>query len=276
MLDVLIWTALCGIVLEVIAPSLFTTSKGGANDQMIGIVLLPIAMVLDALVYAIFRNTPGKWLCGIQVLSVTGQRTSPSKYLHRNFKIYVFGLAFGIGLIALFTLIHSYRKVASEQLVSWDKELDTRALRVRGGTWRTVVTASLYLLLLVSLIALGVSAANSTPEQQLQDAAESINKSAPKMIDEATRLDGAEVDPGLVLQYNYTLVRVSGNETELAAVNLELQAALHQKVAEFFCTSADLRPLRDFGGTLRYRYSDKSGQVVGAIGVSNSDCSRTQ
>lgn len=160
-LDLLIWCAICGAALMPIAPSLFVGD--GSFDQLRALLVIPFGVALDAVIYAVFRNTPGKWLCGIKVLSATGQRISAWKYFDRNFRVYTFGLAFGIPIIALFTLINCYQRVSSGRLASWDEKLETKVTRTRHGHWRTIVVASAYLVALVCLEMLTAARPVTTP-----------------------------------------------------------------------------------------------------------------
>jgi hypothetical protein len=74
-----------------------------------------------------------------------------------------------------------------------------------------------------------------SPEQQLSDIVADINKTTPHQANSVSRLDSAEVAPGLVLQYNYTLTTVSGDEDEMAAVRLKLQS-IREGALQYFCT----------------------------------------
>lgn len=40
-----------------------------------------------------------------------------------------------------------------------------------------------------------------------------------------------------------------------------------------FCTDSEMQIVRDLGGTMRYRYSDKNGELLGTLEVSKRDCS---
>lgn len=275
MLDVLLWCAVCAILLGFFAPSLFNVLVGlpeQSNNQLLGLFILPIAMLADALCYGVFAATPGKWLCGIRVEDLDAQRIPFTIYLRRNFGVYFYGLAMGIGIVALFTLARNYNKVKSGRLTSWDENTTLRVNRAHGGALRTTVTAVLYFAVFFGLVAVGEVYGNKTPEQQLEEAAALANKGSPKMVDEATRLDSISTAPGRVVQYNYTLIGVSGNEVELAAVNLELQANVRPRVVSNFCKSADMKFVRDRDGSVRHRYLDKNGELVATFEASKSDC----
>jgi len=241
---------------------------GRTGDQIFWMILLPFAMVTDALIYAGFGNTLGKWLAGIKVRNIAGSKLSFAQYLRRNFHLWFSGLALGIGIIALFTFISNHRRVKTGHLTSWDHAVESRVLRVRGGIGRTTVTACFYVVLIGSLAALGFSA-SKTPERQLQDIAATVT---PEMVDKDTRLDGASAGPGRVLNYNYTLIFVSADDLNLATVNSNLQGSLRQELVQTFCNSWAARGLRALDLTIRYRYFDKNGQLIGTIETSKRDC----
>ena len=275
MFDVLLWCAVCGFLFGFFAPSFFTALRGlpgQSNNQLLGLMLLPVAMFADALCYGVFANTPGKWLCGVRVEALDAQRIPFTVYLRRNFGVYFSGLAMGIGLVALFTLLHNYNKVKAGRLTSWDENATVRANRAYGGALRTTVTAVLYFAILFGLVAVGVAYGTKTPEQELEEAAVLANKQGPKMVDEVTRLDSISIAPGRVVQYNYTLVGVSGAEVERAAANIELEANVRHTVVSNFCKSPDMRFIRDRDGSVSYRYLARNGALIGTIKASKSDC----
>jgi hypothetical protein len=111
-----------------------------------------------------------------------------------------------------------------------------------------------------------------SPEQQLSDIVADINKTTPQQANSVSRLDSAEVAPGLVLQYNYTLTTIPGDEDEMAAARLKLQS-IREGALQYFCTSPAGAAVRKFGGTTRYLFSNENGQPIGAFKLSDSDCS---
>lgn len=269
-LDLFVFFLAIGYVVVRLVSGAFANDNRIAN-QALAFALVPAAMVLDAVIRAIFGNTPGKWLCGIQVISTRGREISFPRYLNRNLRIYLFGLALGLPVISLFTAIHNHAKVSQGHPTSWDYDLETDVVRVRAARWRTPVTASAYILLVVLFWLRVTYVASLTPDDRLREWVAQINSAAPKMLDATTRLDGAEiVSPGPVLQYNYTLTSVSGSDQQM----LEARAAtLRPKLVEDFCTSARMQLVRDAVRGVRYQYSDMNGVLVLAVDISRRDCS---
>jgi uncharacterized RDD family membrane protein YckC len=122
MLDVFLFLLLVAIPVAALFPVFYANVTHVADGQLLYLLGLPFAMVLDAIVYLLCGNTPGKWLGGIRVLDVNGRKVGFTQYLKRDFMVYFLALGFGIGLVALFTLISSHKKSGSRQ----DSELGSR------------------------------------------------------------------------------------------------------------------------------------------------------
>ncbi|NBQ67609.1 MAG: tetratricopeptide repeat protein [Nitrosomonadaceae bacterium] len=86
----------------------------------IGILSLPIALVLDALLYRIFGNTPGKALLGLKVERLNGKSLSLTQYSDRNFSLWSSGLAFGFPLFNLFTMARQWNRLGKGLQASYD------------------------------------------------------------------------------------------------------------------------------------------------------------
>jgi hypothetical protein len=235
-----------------------------------GVVLLPFAMGIDTLIYALCGNTLGKTLAGIRVLDLFGQRLDAKRYLGRDFKLYFYGIGAGLPIIALFTLVHSYRKARKGELLSWDLERGTRPTRIGVGIWRVAATALLYMASLAGSLALAVIAAmGPSPDQVVDSGVVAVNKLVPKMIDASTRLDGAERGPGLTIQYNYTVLSAKAAE---AVSHARVRQRLHDQALNNLCTNDKMKPLKEAGATLRYRYADTYHLEIGTVEVVASDC----
>src|SRR5215469_7534846 len=86
-LDVILWALLLTLVCGALVPQVLDIGAGlgeRANDQILGIIVLPFVMAADALSFALFGNTPGKWLAGLTVRDAAGGRLARWSYLKRN------------------------------------------------------------------------------------------------------------------------------------------------------------------------------------------------
>jgi len=85
-------------------------------------LFLPFQLMLDAIIYWLIGNTPGKALLGLKVRLVDTSPLSFSQYLSRNLTIWGSGLAFGLPLINLFTMAHQARRLGKGQQTSYDTD----------------------------------------------------------------------------------------------------------------------------------------------------------
>jgi hypothetical protein len=92
------------------------------------------------------------------------------------------------------------------------------------------------------------------------------------MVDSDTRFDSAQVEPGPTFRYNYTFMNVSLQTLDANKFMASLNGSLHQKFSKDLCTSPEMKFFRDAGVNLKYSYSDKDGQFIGAIVVTTAEC----
>ena len=284
-LDLIIGTFVAGVLLGSCLPALFarlTTAAAGA--WLLFLILLPLALALDTLIHWALGNTPGKAIAGIEVLAQQDRRPlRAAAHLGRNFGVYAFGLGLGIPLVSLISLIMSYHRAAAGGTSPWDRFSGSRAYALSGTARRTWMTAAAYLLVLAALLALRLHTqlANSrygaTPlpppilQQELTQAANSVNATAPRMIDGDTRLDGAHAGPGSLFTYEYTLTNVRAARLSAAALeNLRWRLSAHVRRA--VCRGSALQPMLRTGTTVRFHYRDPDGREVATVSVASADC----
>jgi len=270
MFDVLIWSSLLVVSAVIWLPAPVAESFGYANGQLAYLAVLPFAMVLDSIVYSLCGNTPGKWLGGIRVLDAGGAKIKFWPHLKREFTVYVRGLGLGIGIVSLFTLISAYRKSAANEVLSWDRELQTGAFQVRSGWWRLYLVACLYIACLGGLVYLGTTM--KSPDAAIRIAVAGANLMTPKMIDEDTRFDGAQALPGGTAQFNFTVLSASADTTDSEALRNSYQGEIREAIKKSLCSSDDMKELRDMDATFKYRYSNKDGGLIALISISSSEC----
>lgn len=128
--EILLIALILGAVLGRYSASFVEWINGPGAGQLFAIICLPIALILDALLYRVVGNTPGKALLGLKVGTLNGQSLSLVHYLSRNFSLWAGGLAFGIPLINLFTMAHQSGRLGKGQQASYD---ETTGFRVRSS-----------------------------------------------------------------------------------------------------------------------------------------------
>jgi hypothetical protein len=110
-------------------------------------------------------------------------------------------------------------------------------------------------------------------EKQLQEAADSLNQNAPRMIDAQTRLDRVDVGAGLVFTYEYTLM--NQRVAALAPDNLErFQRQIQQRLNKLACEEHKLDGLLRLANAVKYVYHDRDGADVTTAVITSAGCSR--
>jgi hypothetical protein len=124
-------------------------------------------------------------------------------------------------------------------------------------------------LITLIVIAIGVIAGvviqriyfNPSTEDQLEKAANIINKKCPVMIDRETRLESAVTLPGKGFQYNFTLMNMVVDSVNIATFNEEMTRLLLHSVK----TTPQLKAYREREVTISYSYSDRNGKFISTI-----------
>lgn len=90
------------------------------NNLVFGMVLLPGALLLDAMCMAVFGTTPGKALAMIRVRH-DGKKLTFPQALTRNLGVYFYGFALGLPLFNLFAMAFSARRLRLKKQARWDE-----------------------------------------------------------------------------------------------------------------------------------------------------------
>jgi len=131
--EVLLIAAVVGAILGRYSPAYLEWIDRPASGQLFGLICLPFAMILDAAVYRIFGNSPGKAMLKLRVGTIRGETLTFTQYVRRNFSIWSSGLAFGIPLINLFTLNSQYKRIGKGQQTSYDESTGNRVRAGKSG-----------------------------------------------------------------------------------------------------------------------------------------------
>lgn len=120
----LIWM-IVGAVFFIVAPeeaarffSLFEGPLGSILDLMLTLVVTSLS---SAVLIGLTGFSLGKWLFGIRVVRPNGRPIGVAAALEREALVLTRGLAFGIPLVSLYTLISSYRRLEDQGYSVWDK-----------------------------------------------------------------------------------------------------------------------------------------------------------
>lgn len=87
-----------------------------------GLVNLFFWIFLETIFLSLIGYTPGKWLLKISVLNEKGSKPRFFQTLKRSFSVWFFGLAMGIPLVNLITLLVSYFDINANGVTRWDRK----------------------------------------------------------------------------------------------------------------------------------------------------------
>ncbi|MBV8804503.1 MAG: RDD family protein [Sinobacteraceae bacterium] len=285
-LDVILGTFLIGVVITALRPSLYDGLLA-QHETLFGLLLFPCALLGDALVYAVFGNTPGKAIAGIQVVADrTGERLTFLNYLKRNFELYIFGLGLGVPLFNLFLQIANYRRATRGEWSPWDVSAESQVIARSTGPMRAWITGVTCCVVFITLWTLGrvqerraverqldasVPSTPSGPEHELQSFASDINREGPRMVTPDTRFDDARAGPGLIFTYDYTMTSL--RRSDLSEQQLEqFQTSVRRRLHNGACGRTRLAAMLRVATLLRAHYLDQDGSELGTVEVSRADC----
>jgi uncharacterized RDD family membrane protein YckC len=109
-----------GFVLIYFFPEFQFWLQRPGSEYAFGWLLIPVIMLSEAAIYAIFKNTLGKALLGLKVTTVGGTPLTPKQYLHRQIAVYFSGLGTGFPLVSLVTMVRQSRHIGRTQHSSYD------------------------------------------------------------------------------------------------------------------------------------------------------------
>ncbi|WGL16534.1 hypothetical protein PVT68_17450 [Microbulbifer bruguierae] len=125
----------------------------------------------------------------------------------------------------------------------------------------------------VSLVVLPMLSHGLTTDEQrnlsiqLTQTALHINKGAPQLIDEDTRLDSVSTVKNIII-YNNTMVNYTVDQFNVA----EFEVALKAAVIDPLCANTALGAFRELGVVMAYRYLDKDGNFIVELSQDMGEC----
>lgn len=130
--------------------------------------------------------------------------------------------------------------------------------------WAVFTTAAIISAVIVSFAIKGIDylTSNSKIDPVLVEVANSLNKTAPMMVDQYTRLDNTIVLPKRSLQYNYSIM-VKKQEVNIE----EVRKTLTPNILNNIKTNPQMQELRDYDVTFNYNYKDINGKFLLLISI---------
>lgn len=103
--------------------------------------------------------------------------------------------------------------------------------------------------------------------QKLEEMAANLNESAPVMLDQFTRFEGASVSSENIFRYNYTVLHAS-NPDSLVEAGLKM---LRKNIEKEFASHPDLRIFKENEVVIEYIYKDEKGRTVSTLQIKPED-----
>lgn len=127
-LDIQLYGWPVAIVLVVLFPNFFSSEafQGRQGDILIGLISLPFALAIDAVILSTTGSSVGKGLAGIFLATTYGTRLSLDQAFVRNAHLYARGMVLGIPILALFGYGVAFNDLRDNQSTAWDRETDSR------------------------------------------------------------------------------------------------------------------------------------------------------
>lgn len=89
-------STIAALALVEITPCFLPWLQQPFSPIIFNMAILPLAMLVEAGIFNVFGNTPGKALLGVAVTTLDGQHPSAAQYLRRQFGVLWHGLALGL------------------------------------------------------------------------------------------------------------------------------------------------------------------------------------
>ena len=151
--------------------------------------------------------------------------------------------------------------------MSW-KNRWTGAGSMTSRVMSACALACLGLIARFSVVAWDQMSSMMAGKRVLEQTAAAVNSSSPKLVDEDTRLDGAEVGPSDRFTYLYTLIHL---DSKVTRVNEEARTEILVKIHSAYC-GGNLKEFQKADVSIGYRYRDRNGLPFTEITVHPHDC----
>ena len=109
------------------------------NQFIAGFVIFALWVPMEATLLSTAGNTPARFLFGISVRTISGQKLSFSQALSRSFQVLLKGVGLGIPFVSIFTQIFAYRRLVRTGTTLWDTANDSVVSHKEWGTGRALL-----------------------------------------------------------------------------------------------------------------------------------------
>lgn len=141
--DFVVAAFMLGMVLGFVAPEML--ENGPVMDNLFGLACLAAWVVIEPLFLTAWGATPGKLLFNTRIVCARGERLTYGRALARSARVWWRGLACGLPLVSLVTLIVAWSCLGREGITSWDRVGGTRVEHRPIGAGRGFLIAVLFI-----------------------------------------------------------------------------------------------------------------------------------
>lgn len=216
-----------------------------ADPRALLLIALPAVLILNAVVITVFGNSAGKKLFGIHTVNSQVDRPfTLTENIARELRVWIRGLAFGIPLINLITMIPAFRRVSEGKPTLYDEGIASVRPYSHSPVRRAIG------MLLTVLILLGIAASNAIDKQNLERASRPYTWTNP-VTSIATTIPGgweSETIPGP----SGTLYAFTNLKTGVVAFLAVEDSAAHTLVSYAEALEASLSKTMTFEDWSRY------------------------
>jgi uncharacterized RDD family membrane protein YckC len=150
--DYFLFAFVFGFVFGIIEPSVVQIP-----EIVLSMLLIFIWIFIESYLLSSWGTTPGKWLLKTTVRDSAGKKLSFSNALKRAFTVWWRGMALGIPIIIIITLIISYNKLKKDGITPWDSEGNFVITHEKISGLRILVTVLCFVAFFI-LMVIGVTA----------------------------------------------------------------------------------------------------------------------
>lgn len=145
-LDMMIFGVVFGIFLSIFMPSVFEF-KDSSDIRIVclqvGILSLFIWIFIESILLSCLGTTPGKWLLKVHLRDEKNSNPKFFKVLKRSIAVWFSGLAAGIPIISIFTLIAAHKHLSKRGITSWDEDGHFTITHGKIGMIRIIVATGI-------------------------------------------------------------------------------------------------------------------------------------
>lgn len=141
-------------VVAFVAPSVFQAFMRVSSISS-NFLFTALVVAIEAMLYGVFGNTPGKRLLGLKVLSLEGDRLGLRRMFRRDFGVFFLGMGMCLPLVSVFTLVRAHHKAKDGEPQPWDVATRSRCYSVRNEAIRTWIGAAITVALALAIFGAG-------------------------------------------------------------------------------------------------------------------------